>query len=125
MFGAQDAGRWAWEANVELAASGYLYTIAVIATTFASFSALTMIFRQMLGGQMTKFDSFIIRTFVQLGFMATLGSILPPLLALFEIPSVVDWRAFACETTRRSMLRQYVARTKRASEVASASAQRT
>jgi hypothetical protein len=30
---------------VELAGTGYLYTLAVIATTFASFTALTMIFR--------------------------------------------------------------------------------
>jgi hypothetical protein len=78
---------------VELAASGYLYTIAVIGTTFAGFSLLTMIFRQMLGGHLTKFDSFVTRNYIQLGFMTTLGSILPPLLALFEIPASTDWRA--------------------------------
>src|SRR5579871_531950 len=38
---------------------------------------------QILGGRMTKFDSFVTRTWVQLGFMTTLGSILPPLLILF------------------------------------------
>jgi MFS family permease len=78
---------------VELAASGYLYTIAVIGITFSGFSILTMIFRQMLGGQMTKFDGFVTLSWIQLGFMTTLGSILPPLLALYEIPTAAGWRA--------------------------------
>ena len=66
-------------ANVE--ATGYLYTIAAVGMSFAGLSVLTMILRQMLGGQMTKFDSFVARSWLQLGFMITLGSILPPLLA--------------------------------------------
>jgi hypothetical protein len=64
-------------------ASGYLYTIATVGMTFAGLSVLTMILRQMLGGQLTKFDSFVTRTWVQIGFMTTFGSILPPLLILF------------------------------------------
>jgi hypothetical protein len=67
-------------------ASGYLYTIAAVGMSFAGLSVLTMILRQILGGQMTKFDTFVARTWVQLGFMVTFGSILPPLLALFEVP---------------------------------------
>ena len=78
---------------MELAASGYLYTIALMAITFAGFSVLMMIFRQMLGGQLTKFDSFVTRIYIQLGFMTALGSILPPLLALFDIPASTNWRA--------------------------------
>ena len=73
-------------------ASGYLYTIATVGMTFAGLSVLTMILRQMLGGQMTKWDSFVTRTWVQLGFMTTFGSILPPLLLLFEVPSPIAWR---------------------------------
>ena len=73
-------------------ASAYLYTIATAAMTFAGLSVLTMILRQMLGGQMTKFDGFVTRTWVQLGFMTTLGSILPPLLILFEVPAQIAWR---------------------------------
>jgi len=65
-------------------ASGYLYTIATVGMTFAGLSVLTMIFRQLLGGQMTKWDSFVSRTWIELGFMTTFGSILPPLLILFE-----------------------------------------
>jgi hypothetical protein len=73
-------------------ASGYLYTIATVGMSFAGLSVLTMILRQMLGGQMTKFDSFVTRTWVQLGFMTTFGSILPPLLILFGAPAPIAWR---------------------------------
>lgn len=64
-------------------ATAYLYTIASVGMTFAGLSVLTMILRQLLGGRMTRFDSFVTRTWVQLGFMTTFGSILPPLLTLF------------------------------------------
>ena len=73
-------------------ATGYLCTIATVGMTYAGLSVLTMILRQMLGGQMTKWDSFVTRTWVQLGFMTTFGSILPPLLMLFEAPAPIVWR---------------------------------
>jgi hypothetical protein len=73
-------------------ASGYFYTIATVGMTFAGLSVLTMIFRQLLGGQMTKWDSFLSRTWIELGFMTTFGSILPPLLILFEAPAPIAWR---------------------------------
>ena len=72
--------------------SGYLYTIATVGMTFAGLSVLTMILRQMLGGLLTKWDAFVTRTWVQLGFMTTFGSILPPLLILFEAPAPLAWR---------------------------------
>src|SRR5215471_17219476 len=78
--------------GADVDASGYLYTIATVGMTFAGLSVLTMILRQMLGGQMTKWDSFVTRTWVQLGFMTTLGSILPPLLMIFEAPAPIAWR---------------------------------
>jgi hypothetical protein len=73
-------------------AFGYLYTIATVGMTFAGLSVLTMILRQMLGGRITKWDSWVTRTWVELGFMTTLGSILPPLLILFESPAPIAWR---------------------------------
>jgi hypothetical protein len=73
-------------------AFGYLYTVATVGMTFAGLSVLTMILRQMLGGQMTKWDSFVARTWLELGFMTTFGSILPPLLILFEAPAPIAWR---------------------------------
>ncbi len=73
-------------------ASGYLYILTTVGMSFAGLSVLTMILRQMLGGQITKYDSFVTRTWVQLGFMATFGSILPPLLILFGSPVPFAWR---------------------------------
>jgi hypothetical protein len=73
-------------------ASGYLYTIATVGMTFAGLSVLTMILRQMLGGQMTKWDSFVSRVWIELGFMTTFGSVLPPLLMLFGPPAPTVWR---------------------------------
>jgi hypothetical protein len=73
-------------------ASGYLYTIATVGMTFAGLSVLTMILRQLLGGRVTKWDSWVTRTWIQLGFMTTLGSILPPLLMLFGGPAPIAWR---------------------------------
>jgi hypothetical protein len=73
-------------------ASSYLNTIATLSMTFAGLSVLTMILRQMLGGQITKFDSFVTRTWIQLGFMTAFASILPPLLVLCETPTTMAWR---------------------------------
>jgi len=77
-------------ANVD--AFGFLYAMAAVGMSFAGLSVLTMILGQMLGGQMNKFDGFVARSWVQLGFMITLGSVLPPLLALFEAPIPMVWR---------------------------------
>jgi hypothetical protein len=73
-------------------ASGYLYTIATVGMTFAGLSVLTMILRQLLGGRITKWDSWVTRTWIQLGFMTTFGAILPPLLILFGAPVPIVWR---------------------------------
>ena len=73
-------------------AFGYLYAIATVSMSFAGLSVLTMILRQMLGGRLTKFDSFVTRTWVQLGFMTTFGSILPSLLILFGASAPIAWR---------------------------------
>jgi hypothetical protein len=79
--------------GVNMDASSYLYTIATLSMTFAGLSVLTMILRQMLGGQITKFDSFVTRTWIQLGFMTAFASILLPLLVLCETPTTMAWRA--------------------------------
>jgi hypothetical protein len=60
--------------------------------SFAGLSVLTMILRQILGGQLTTFDSFVARSWIQLGFMVTFGSFLPPLLALADVPTPMVWR---------------------------------
>ena len=73
-------------------AFGYLYTMAAVGMSFAGLSVLTMILGQMLGGQMNKFDGFVARSWVQLGFMITFGAMLPPLLGLVEVSTPMLWR---------------------------------
>ena len=73
-------------------ASGYLYAMAAVGMSFAGLSVLTMILGQMLGGQMNKFDGFVARSWVQLGFMITFGALLPPLLGLFGVSTLMVWR---------------------------------
>lgn len=77
---------------MELAGSNYLYTLALLSISYVGFTALILIFRQAKGGQMTLLDGFIIRSFVQLGFMAMIGAMLPPLLALFGFQPTTIWQ---------------------------------
>lgn len=78
---------------MELSGSGYLYALATISVTFVGFSALVLVFRQTMGRDMTRYDSYFILAFMQAGFIVTGGSLLPPLLALYGIPEVMVWRA--------------------------------
>jgi hypothetical protein len=77
---------------MELQGATYLFTLAALSVTFVGFSALVIIIRQTLGGQMSQLEILITRIFIQLGFMVTAGAMLPPLLALFELPHPLIWR---------------------------------
>jgi hypothetical protein len=78
--------------GVDVDAPGYLYTIANVGMTFTGLSVQTTILRQMLGGRMTRFDSFVAPDWVEPGFMTMFGSILPPLLILFGPRAPIAWR---------------------------------
>lgn len=78
---------------MDIPGSAYLYALATVSITFVGFSALLLVFRQTIGGQMTRYDSFFTLSFVQAGFIVTAGSLLPPLLALYELPQETVWRA--------------------------------
>jgi hypothetical protein len=77
---------------MEIPGSPYLYALATVSITFVGFSALLMIFRQTMGSAITKYDSFFTLSFIQTGFIATAGSMLPQLLALFEWSHRTVWR---------------------------------
>ena len=64
----------------------YLYTLASLSVTFVGFSALVIILRQTMGGEMSKLDILITRIFIQLGFIVAGGAMLPALLQLFALP---------------------------------------
>src|SRR3979490_2093793 len=70
----------------------YLYTLASLSVTFVGFSALVIILRQTMGGEMSKLDILITRIFIQLGFIVAAGAMLPALLLLFALPQPLVWR---------------------------------
>ena len=78
--------------RMELPATGYLYNLTTISVTFAGFAALIAAFRQMVGGQLTKHDAFLIRSALMRSLIVIICALLPPLLALFEISPQAIWR---------------------------------
>jgi hypothetical protein len=70
----------------------YLYTLASLSVTFVGFSALVIILRQAMGGEMSKLDILITRIFIQLGFIVAAGAMVPALLLLFALPPPLVWR---------------------------------
>jgi hypothetical protein len=70
----------------------YLYTLAALSVSFVGFTAILVVFRQVKGGRMTRFDSFVTRTFLFLGLLVTIGAMLPSLLAIWRLPEPLIWR---------------------------------
>ena len=78
---------------MELPATGYLYNLTTISVTFAGFAALIAAFRQMVGGRLTNYDAFLIRSALIRSVIVIICALLPPLLALFDIDARIVWRA--------------------------------
>ena len=77
---------------MDLLGATYLFSLATLSVTFVGFSALVIVFRQTIGGEMSRLEVLITRIFIQLGFMVTASAMLPPLLALFDLPPPLIWR---------------------------------
>jgi hypothetical protein len=77
---------------MELPGSNYLYTIATLSITYAGFAALIVIFRQIIGGGVSSYDLFIIRSVLMRSFIIAFSAMLPPALALFDLSQSVIWR---------------------------------
>jgi len=80
---------------VELTGSNYLYALATTSVTFVGFSALLIVFRQSMGGGLTRYDAYFTLSFIQAGFIVTAGALLPPLLAFYGWTPLVVWRVAA------------------------------
>ena len=77
---------------MELPGSSYLYTLATLAITYAGFAALIVIFRQIIGGGVSSYDVFVIRTILMRSFIIAFSAMLPPALAFFDLSQSVIWR---------------------------------
>jgi hypothetical protein len=77
--------------------SDYLYTVAVIATTYVGFSTVFVTFGQALRDTMSKYDLLLVKNILYLGMIVIVGCLLPPLLRLmgagpgltFRLPSLL------------------------------------
>jgi hypothetical protein len=77
---------------MELSGSNYLYTIFTGSITYAGFAALIVIFRQTIGGGVSSYDVFVIRVVLMRSFIVAFSAMLPPALALFDLPPHLIWR---------------------------------
>ena len=77
---------------MELPGSNYLYTIATLSITYAGFAALIVIFRQIIGGGVSNYDIFVIRSVLLRSFLIAFSAMLPPALALFDLSQSAIWR---------------------------------
>ena len=77
---------------MELPGSSYLYTIVTASITYAGFAALIVIFRQIIGGGVSNYDVFLIRTVLMRSFIVAISAMMPPLLGLFDLSHSAVWR---------------------------------
>jgi hypothetical protein len=89
---------------MDISAFAYLYALATLSVTFVGFSALVIILRQTIGGEMSRFDVLTTRIFIQLGFIVAAGAMLPAMLSLFPWPHITIWRVSSIAAAIPSLL---------------------
>ena len=77
---------------MELPGTSYLLTLATVSITFVAFSTVVVVLRQAQGAGLIEYETILLRLFLVSGLEATVFSLLPPLLALFDMPAVLLWR---------------------------------
>ena len=70
---------------MELPGETFLFNLSLLAITFSAVSVLVTLLRQTMGGELSKFDVYLVNAFVQQGFALAIAAILPPLIARFEV----------------------------------------
>src|SRR3954469_7306180 len=76
----------------EITGAAYLNTLATLSITFVGFSALLIFFRQSAGSGMSKYDNYFVITFIQTGFIVTIGAIIPQVVQSFGTAESLAWR---------------------------------
>ena len=77
---------------MDITGSPYLFALATVSVTFVGFAALLLVYRQTVGGKITRYDTYFTLSFIQVGFIVTAGALFPPLLALYGWREEVVWR---------------------------------
>jgi len=77
---------------MDLPGTSYFYTLAQIGITFSGFSALLMALRQMRGSDLTKFQLWVTRAYVQCGLVTAMNAMLSPLLYGLGFSVEMTWQ---------------------------------
>ena len=78
---------------MDLPGSSYFLGLATICITFVSVSTVAFIFREAIRPSLSRVEIVLIRSFIRVGLVATIFSLLPLLLNLLGILPSVVWRA--------------------------------
>jgi hypothetical protein len=70
---------------MEASASDYLFTLSILAISFAVASALVTAVRQIAGGNLSKVDIHLLTTFMAAGFVLCIAAMLPSAIGLFQV----------------------------------------
>jgi hypothetical protein len=78
---------------MEVKGATLLYTLAGLMIAFAGFSALLLTLRPAAGAGLSLIDRFLARTIMTHIFVLTAGALLPPVLALYDVPETGIWQS--------------------------------
>src|SRR3974390_213016 len=70
----------------------YLVAVATISITFVGFSSVVVVFRQTQGNRLDSSHIFLVRFFIEMGFIVTGFSLLPLMLTVAGLPIAWVWR---------------------------------
>lgn len=74
-------------------AASFLHALATTAITFAGFSALITVLRQTAGERLTRFDTFMMVNYFQIGFALAIGCLFPEVFFFCGAGVDESWRA--------------------------------
>jgi hypothetical protein len=80
------------EQDMEVKGAAILYTLAGLMITFAGFSALFLTIRSAVGARLSVLDRYLAKTVMTHIFVLTGAALLPPLLALYNVPEMSVWQ---------------------------------
>ena len=89
---------------MDLPGASYFYTLAQIGITFSGFAALLMALRQMRGSDLTKFQLWVTRAYVQSGLVTAMNAMLSPLLYGLGLSVDMTWQVASALVAVQSLV---------------------
>ena len=89
---------------MDLPGASYFYTLAQIGITFSGFAALLMALRQMRGSDLTKFQLWVTRAYVQSGLVTAMNAMLSPLLYGLGLSLDMTWQVASAFVAVQSLV---------------------